>query len=388
MSEVGLNIDIEEDSLYPAVIKVIGVGGAGCNALNNMVDHGIVGVELVAVNTDLQALKRCAPGISVLQIGEKITRGLGAGGDPELGRKAALEDEGKIIDCLEGADMVFITAGMGGGTGTGASPVIARIAKEMGILTVGVVTKPFSIEGRKRMKIALEGVETLSELVDALIVIPNDKLKDVMGGDIPMVEAFKRADDVLRQGVQGITDIIYKPGYINTDFNDIKTIMVNRGMAVMGIGEAEGEARAEDAAKKAVFNPLVENGSMKGARGVLLNVTGDSSVSLTEFERIADIVSEICCEEAEIISGLVVDDEMNGRIRVTVIATGFGAEEQKVSKPKPSVDKKTLRAIIETSFEESYFSTAGVKDDENKEPRAVHFKVPGMLKRFVQGLTD
>ncbi len=386
MSEVGLNIDIEEDALCPAVIKVIGVGGAGCNALNNMVDHGIVGVHLIAVNTDLQALKRCAPGISVLQIGEKLTRGLGAGGDPELGRKAALEDEGKIIDCLEGADMVFITAGMGGGTGTGASPVIAKIAKEMGILTVGVVTKPFSIEGKRRMKVALEGVEALSELVDALIVIPNDKLKDVMGGDIPVVEAFKRADDVLRQGVQGITDIIYKPGYINTDFNDIRAIMINRGMAVMGIGEAEGESRAEDAAKKAVFNPLVENGSMVGARGVLLNVTGDRSVSLTEFERVADIVGEICCEDAEIISGLVVDDEMNGKVRVTVIATGF--EVEKKASHKPVVDKKALKAIIDSSLEDVSSSTGGVKGEEIEQTSNVHFKVPGMLKRFVQGFGD
>ncbi len=380
MDDVRFTIDVEDDGLCPAVIKVIGVGGAGCNALNNMVEHGIVGVELIAVNTDIQSLKRCAGGITTLQIGEKLTKGLGAGGDPELGRRAALEDEGKIIECLEGADMVFITAGMGGGTGTGASPVIAKIAKEMGILTVGVVTKPFSIEGKRRMKVALEGVNELSELVDALIVIPNDKLKDVMGGDIPVVDAFKRADDVLRQGVQGITDIIYKPGYINTDFNDIRAIMVNRGMAVMGIGEAEGEGRAEEAAKLAVFNPLVENGTISGARGVLLNVTGDRSVSIAELEQVATIVNDICCEDADIISGLVVDDNMDGRIRVTVIATGFESERQFSAKQR--VDEKTFEVIVNDTMENSRVS-GGVREKELGFD--TDFELPGMLKKFILG---
>lgn len=282
-----LEFDTSSESL--ATIKVIGVGGGGNNAVNRMIEHGVQGVEFISVNTDAQALN-LAKAETKLQIGTKLTRGLGAGAVPEIGKKAAEESREQIEEALKGSDMVFVTAGMGGGTGTGAAPVIAQIAKEMGALTVGVVTRPFGFEGPKRTKQALTGTEAMKEAVDTLIVIPNDRLLQIVDKNTPMLEAFREADNVLRQGVQGISDLIAVPGLINLDFADVKTIMTNRGSALMGIGIATGENRAAEAAKKAISSPLLET-SVDGAKGVLMNITGGSNLSLYEVQEAAEIVS-------------------------------------------------------------------------------------------------
>ncbi|WP_049891807.1 cell division protein FtsZ, partial [Listeria seeligeri] len=282
-----LEFDTSSESL--ATIKVIGVGGGGNNAVNRMIEHGVQGVEFISVNTDAQALN-LAKAETKLQIGTKLTRGLGAGAVPEIGKKAAEESREQIEEALKGSDMVFVTAGMGGGTGTGAAPVIAQIAKEMGALTVGVVTRPFGFEGPKRTKQAVTGTEAMKEAVDTLIVIPNDRLLQIVDKNTPMLEAFREADNVLRQGVQGISDLIAVPGLINLDFADVKTIMTNRGSALMGIGIATGENRAAEAAKKAISSPLLET-SVDGAKGVLMNITGGSNLSLYEVQEAAEIVS-------------------------------------------------------------------------------------------------
>ena len=304
-----------------ATIKVIGVGGAGTNAVNRMVDSGISGVEFVAVNTDRQALL-LSKAASKIQIGEKITRGLGAGANPDIGAQAAEESKAEITEALRGADMVFVTAGMGGGTGTGAAPIVAQAAKEMGILTIGVVTKPFTFEGKKRLSQAERGVESLKGKVDTLVVIPNDKLLQVIDRKTSIVEAFKMADDVLRQGVQGISDLIAVPGLVNLDFADVKTIMLNTGMAHMGIGRASGENRAEDAAKQAIQSPLLET-SIEGARGVIINITGGDELGLHEVNTAAELVQRSVDPEANIIFGAVIDESMGDEISITVIATGF-----------------------------------------------------------------
>ncbi|ARD49221.1 cell division protein FtsZ [Sporosarcina sp. P37] len=317
-----LEFETNIDSL--AVIKVIGVGGGGNNAVNRMIEHGVQGVEFIAVNTDAQALQLSSAEVK-LQIGEKLTRGLGAGANPEVGKKAAEESKEQIEEALRGADMVFVTAGMGGGTGTGAAPVIAQIAKDIGALTVGVVTRPFTFEGRKRSTSAAGGIASMKEAIDTLIVIPNDKLLEIVDKNTPMLEAFREADNVLRQGVQGISDLIAVPGLINLDFADVKTIMYNKGSALMGIGMSTGENRAAEAAKKAISSPLLET-SIDGAKGVLMNITGGSNLSLFEVQEAADIVATASDENVNMIFGSVINDDLKDEIIVTVIATGFNEE--------------------------------------------------------------
>ncbi len=314
-----LDFDVEMEQF--AQIKVIGVGGGGNNAINRMVEGGLKGVEFLAVNTDKQALFLSKANMKI-QIGDKLTKGLGAGSDPDIGQKAAEENRDEIAEALKGSDMVFVTAGMGGGTGTGAAPVVAAVAKELGILTVGVVTKPFTFEGRKRMVQAEKGIAQLKENVDTLIIIPNDRLLQVIQKNTSMVEAFKMADDILRQGVQGISDLIAVPGLVNLDFADVKTIMLNTGIAHMGTGRATGENRAEEAAKQAVHSPLLET-SIEGARGVLLNITGGSDLGLLEVNAAAELVQKSADPEANIIFGAVIDESLNDELLITVIATGF-----------------------------------------------------------------
>ncbi|MFC4617262.1 cell division protein FtsZ [Camelliibacillus cellulosilyticus] len=313
-----------------AKIKVIGVGGGGSNAVNRMIESGIQGVEFICVNTDAQALKLSKAEIT-LQLGEKLTRGLGAGANPEVGKKAAEESREQVEEVLKGADMVFVTAGMGGGTGTGAAPIIAEIAKDLGALTVGVVTRPFTFEGRKRGMQAAGGIENLKEKVDTLIVIPNDRLLEIVDRNTPMLEAFREADNVLRQGVQGISDLIAVPGLINLDFADVKTIMTEGGSALMAIGIATGENRAAEAAKKAISSPLLEK-SIDGAKGVLMNITGGSSLSLYEVNEAADIVASAADPEVNMIFGSVINEELKDEIVVVVIATGF---QEKENRPEP-----------------------------------------------------
>jgi len=317
-----LEFDTNIDQL--AVIKVIGVGGGGNNAVNRMIEHGVKGVEFIAVNTDAQALNLSKAEVK-LQIGAKLTRGLGAGANPEVGKKAAEESKEQIEEALRGADMVFVTAGMGGGTGTGAAPVVAQIAREIGALTVGVVTRPFTFEGRKRSTQAVGGIGAMKEAVDTLIVIPNDKLLEIVDKNTPMLEAFREADNVLRQGVQGISDLIAVPGLINLDFADVKTIISNKGSALMGIGISSGENRAAEAAKKAISSPLLET-SIDGAKGVLMNITGGSNLSLFEVQEAADIVASASDEDVNMIFGSVINDNLKDEIIVTVIATGFNEE--------------------------------------------------------------
>ena len=308
-----------------ATIKVIGVGGAGNNAVNRMIEADIKGVDFIAVNTDRQALQ-ISKAKTKIQIGEKITRGLGAGANPDIGAQAAEESKAEVAEVLRGADMVFVTAGMGGGTGTGAAPIVAQAAKEMGILTIGVVTKPFTFEGKKRLSQAERGIESLKGKVDTLVVIPNDKLLQIVDRKTSIIEAFKMADDVLRQGVQGISDLIAIPGLVNLDFADVKTIMLNQGMAHMGVGSASGENRAEDAAKEAIQSPLLET-SIEGAKGVIINITGGDNLGLHEVNTAAELVQRSVDPEANIIFGTVTDETMGDEIRITVIATGFEKNE-------------------------------------------------------------
>ena len=328
---------LEFDTSYDqgAVIKVIGVGGGGNNAVNRMIEHGVQGVDFIAVNTDAQALEHSKAQYK-LQIGGKLTRGLGAGANPEVGKKAAEESREQLEEVLRGADMVFVTAGMGGGTGTGAAPVIAQISRDLGALTVGVVTRPFTFEGRKRQSQAVGGISSLKEAVDTLIVIPNDKLLQIVDKSTPMLEAFREADNVLRQGVQGISDLIATPGLINLDFADVKTIMSDKGSALMGIGIATGENRATEAAKKAISSPLLET-SIDGAKGVIMNITGGMNLSLYEVQEAADIVASASDEEVNMIFGSVINENLNDEIIVTVIATGFSDDIAPVQAPRPTL---------------------------------------------------
>jgi cell division protein FtsZ len=325
-----LEFDLESNQL--AQIKVIGVGGGGSNAVNRMIDSGVKNVEFITVNTDAQALSLSKSEVK-LQIGDKLTRGLGAGANPEIGKKAAEESRELIMNALRGADMVFVTAGMGGGTGTGAAAVIAEIAKECGALTVGVVTRPFTFEGRKRQTQAEAGINALREKVDTLIVIPNDRLLEIVDKKTPMIEAFREADNVLRQAVQGISDLIAVPGLINLDFADVKTIMSERGSALMGIGTATGENRAAEAARKAIMSPLLET-SIEGARGVIMNITGGSNLSLYEVNEAADIVISASDPEVNMIFGAIIDEDLKDEIKVTVIATGFDHKPGSSQAPK------------------------------------------------------
>lgn len=317
-----LNIDFVESQREGAVIKVIGVGGGGGNAVNHMINERIEGVQFIVANTDAQALKLSQAQIK-LQMGEKLTKGLGAGANPNIGRDAALEDTEKILEALEGADMVFITAGLGGGTGTGAAPIIASLAAELNALTVAVVTKPFAFEGRKRMEQAEQGLRDLKECVDTLITIPNERLLTVVDKTVTLLNAFKLVDDVLRQAVQGISDLITVPGLINLDFADVKTVMAGMGMALMGMGEATGDNRAMEATQRAISSPLLEEGSIEGARGVLINVTGGSDLTLFEVNQAISLVREAAHEDANILFGAVINDSMRNGMKVTVIATGF-----------------------------------------------------------------
>lgn len=302
-------------------IEVIGVGGGGGNAVNRMVEAGLRGVTFVAINTDLQVLRRSQADIK-LQIGAKLTRGLGAGANPEIGRKAAEEDRDRIFEVLEGADMVFITAGMGGGTGTGGAPVVARIAKELGILTVAVVTKPFSFEGPRRMRQAEEGIALLREHVDALIVVPNDRLLSIADSSVSLQEAFRIVDNVLLQGVRGITDLITVPGIINLDFADVRAILENAGMSLMGVGRASGEHKAKEAARMAIESPLLEV-PFHGAKGILFNVTGGPNLTLWEVRQVAEVIGSAASEHTNIIFGAVIDETLRDEVEITVIATGF-----------------------------------------------------------------
>ncbi len=316
---------IETNQQNPTIIKVVGVGGGGSNAVNRMIAQGLKHVQFIALNTDLQALER-SHAEKQLPLGTKLTNGLGAGGVPEIGEKAALEDKEEIQNVLKGADMIFVTAGMGGGTGTGATPIVAEVAKELGALTVAVVTKPFDFEGRKKRMLADAGIEKLREAVDTLIIIPNQYLLKIVERRTPIREAFLRADDVLRQAVQGISDLITVPGEINIDFADVRTIMKGRGDALMGIGIGTGDNRAVDAATNAINNPLLEDAQMEGAKGILVNVTGGNDFSLTEYEEIINIITSSADGDALIISGNSIDDTLEDEVRVTVIATGFDLE--------------------------------------------------------------
>jgi cell division protein FtsZ len=317
----GLRISFNEEARNDARIKVIGVGGGGNNAVNRMIDSGMEHIEFIAANTDLQAL-RMSRAVAKIQLGVKLTNGLGAGANPEIGRKAALEDSDKILEALEGADMIFVTAGLGGGTGTGAAPIIASLASEMGALTVAVITKPFAFEGKRRMLQAERGIAELMESVDTTIVIPNEKLLAV-AENAGFFESFRIADDILRQGVQGISDIITIPGIINRDFADVKTIMSGMGYAVMGTATASGDRRATEAAQRAIASPLLEAGAIDGARGILINVTGSNSLKLTEVQQACSIIQGAAHEDANIIFGAVLDEKMKDAVKITVIATGF-----------------------------------------------------------------
>lgn len=326
-----LEFDMDLESF--ARIKVIGCGGGGSNAVNRMIAGGVKGVEFITLNTDAQALQLSSADIK-LQIGEKLTRGLGAGANPEIGKKAAEESRDMIENALRGADMVFVTAGMGGGTGTGAAPVVAEIAKELGALTVGVVTRPFSFEGRKRSQHGEAGIAALKEKVDTLIVIPNDRLLEIVDKNTPMLEAFREADNILRQGVQGISDLIAVPGLINLDFADVKTIMTERGSALMGIGVGSGENRAAEAARRAISSPLLET-SIDGARGVLMNITGGTNLSLYEVNEAADIVSSAADPDVNMIFGAVINEDLKNELVVTVIATGFEQTQRQEASRRP-----------------------------------------------------
>lgn len=324
-----------------AEIKVVGVGGGGGNALNHMLDNNVEGVEFICANTDAQALKAISAK-TVLQLGGQVTKGLGAGANPEIGRQAAMEDSDRIAEVLEGADMVFITAGMGGGTGTGAAPVVAQIAKELGILTVAVVTKPFAFEGRKRAQIAEAGIDALGEHVDSLITIPNEKLMSVLGENTSLLKAFGAANDVLLGAVQGIADLIIRPGMINVDFADVRTVMSEMGMAMMGSGFASGEFRAKEAAEAAARSPLLEDVNLQGARGILVNITAGPNLSLGEFSEVGETIEDFASDNATVVVGTVIDPDMGDDLRVTVVATGLGEDELKpkmeVVEQKPRVD--------------------------------------------------
>jgi cell division protein FtsZ len=316
------HFELVEKMAPNAVIKVIGVGGGGGNAVAHMVNGSVDGVEFITANTDAQAIKNCGAKLQ-LQLGSNVTKGLGAGANPEVGRQAALEDRERIMDALSGADMVFITAGMGGGTGTGAAPVVAQLAKEMGILTVAVVTKPFPFEGRRRMQVALKGIEELSQHCDSLITIPNEKLITVLGRNATMIQAFRAANDVLLGAVQGIADLIVRPGLINVDFADVRTVMSEMGLAMMGTGSARGDDRASAAAESAIQNPLLDDVNLSGANGILVNITAGPDFTMAEFDEVGRTIENFAAEDATVVIGTVLDPDMQDEVRVTVVATGL-----------------------------------------------------------------
>ena len=323
--------ELVENIPQSAVIKVIGVGGGGGNAVHHMISNQAEGVEFICANTDAQALDNLKAK-TILQMGSNITKGLGAGANPDVGRQAALEDRDEIAEILSGADMVFITAGMGGGTGTGAAPIVAEVAREMGILTVAIVTRPFPFEGKKRSSIAEQGIQELSESVDSLITIPNEKLLDVLGKEASLLEAFKAANDVLLGAVKGIADLIMHPGMINVDFADVKTVMSEMGMAMMGTGTATGVDRAREAAESAIRSPLLEDVNLQGARGILVNITAGENLSLGEFSEVGDAVEEFASDDATVVVGTVIDPNLDEEMRITVVATGLGSQHEKPTK--------------------------------------------------------
>ncbi len=347
----GIRVGFSDESRQGAKIKVIGVGGGGGNAVNRMIAAKLEGVEFLVANTDMQALKASHAPVKI-QLGQKLTKGLGAGANPDVGRKSALEDTEKIIDALEGADMVFVTAGLGGGTGTGGAPIVASLARELGALTVAVVTKPFAFEGRRRMMQAEQGLAELSEVVDTVICIPNERLMQFVDKGTSFFEAFRIADDILRQGVQGISDIITITGIINRDFADIKTIMEGMGYAVMGTADATGENRAVDAVQRAIASPLLEDASINGAQGILLNITGSAKLTLYEVHEASTIVQKAAAENANIIFGAVHDERMGDAVRVTVIATGIKADKMGLKlRPATSPALRTAQQTIKASMQ-------------------------------------
>jgi len=379
----------EEEFRAGAKIKVIGVGGGGCNAVNRMIDAGVEGVEFIAANTDVQALERCLAPIKI-QLGAKLTRGLGAGADPEVGRAAALEDTDRIIEQLEGSDMVFITAGLGGGTGTGAAPIIASLATELGALTIAVVTKPFLFEGRKRQSQADFGLKELKESVDTVITIPNERLLTAIDPTTPLIKAFTMCDDVLRQAVQGISDVIVVPGLINLDFADVRAIMSDMGMALMGIGLGKGENRATEAAKRAIFNPLLEDTSIKGAKGIIMNITGDMTLTMQDVHDAAAVIEEAADPSANVIWGVVTDNSMEEEIKITIIAAGFEPGQAR-SKPGHKLVEETVLAKEEHGGNGSRTTSILEEPDEvfselnyqaKQEPELSHcLDVPTYLRR-------
>jgi cell division protein FtsZ len=369
-----------------AVIKVIGVGGGGGNALEHMVINQIEGVDFISANTDAQALRK-STATTQLQLGTDITKGLGAGANPDVGRQAALEDRERIMEVIDGADMVFITAGMGGGTGTGAAPVVAQVAKEMGILTVAVVTKPFPFEGGKRMKTAQAGIEELGQHVDLLITIPNEKLLKVLGKDMTLLNAFKAANDVLLGAVQGIAELITREGMINVDFADVRTVMSEMGMAMMGTGHASGETRAREAAKLAVSSPLLEDVDLAGARGVLVNITAGLDMSIGEFEEVGNTVKEFASDDATVVVGTVIDPEMTDELRVTVVATGLGSD--RVAVPKTPEAESPQIEIVKKPAEIDYDEPTVMRKEKDSQQKQVangdvnmdYLDIPAFLRR-------
>lgn len=369
-----------------AVIKVIGVGGGGGNALEHMVTNQIEGVDFISANTDAQALRK-STATTQLQLGTDITKGLGAGANPDVGRQAALEDRERIMEVIDGADMVFITAGMGGGTGTGAAPVVAQVAKEMGILTVAVVTKPFPFEGGKRMKIAKTGIEELGQHVDSLITIPNEKLLKVLGKDMTLLNAFKAANDVLLGAVQGIAELITREGMINVDFADVRTVMSEMGMAMMGTGHASGEDRAREAAKLAVSSPLLEDVDLAGARGVLVNITAGLDMSIGEFEEVGNTVKEFASDDATVVVGTVIDPDMTDELRVTVVATGLGGD--RVAVPKAPEAESPQIEIVKKPVEIDYDEPTVIRKEKDGQQKQVangdvnmdYLDIPAFLRR-------
>lgn len=373
---------------YPqnAVIKVIGVGGGGGNAIQHMVQQDIEGVEFVCANTDAQALKSSVAK-TILQLGADVTKGLGAGANPDVGRQAALEDVDRIRDVLQGADMVFITAGMGGGTGTGGAPVVAEVAKELGALTVAVVTRPFPFEGRKRVHVAEEGIKQLAQHVDSLITIPNEKLLSVLGKGVTLLDAFRAANNVLFGAVQGIAELITRPGLINVDFADVRTVMSEMGLAMMGTGTATGENRAREAADAAISSPLLDDVDLSGAKGVLVNVTAGMDLSISEFEEVGDAVKGFTSDNATVIVGTVIDPEMSDELRVTLVATGLGGEDKRSAEREAAdVQRETAREtrhqpIIRKQAPQAHSPSSGRVKETAGTSELDYLDIPAFLRR-------
>tara|TARA_B110000977_G_scaffold194291_1_gene270638 strand:+ start:330 stop:1499 length:1170 start_codon:yes stop_codon:yes gene_type:complete len=384
--------ELVDNAPQSAVIKVVGVGGGGGNAVKHMIENNVEGVEFICANTDSQALSDIESR-TVLQIGSSITKGLGAGANPQVGRQSALEDRDRIADVLLGADMVFITAGMGGGTGTGAAPVVAEIARDMGILTVAVVTKPFPFEGKKRMAFADQGLAELAENVDSLITIPNEKLLSVLGKDTSLLDAFKEANNVLLGAVQGIADLIIRPGMINVDFADVKTVMSEMGLAMMGTGSATGENRAREAAEAAIHSPLLEDIDLEGAKGILVNITASESLGLGEFAEVGDAIEEFASVDATVVVGTVIDSELGDVLKVTVVATGLGgaaqAERPMVGVPATGIRVPSPESAGYSEYDKPLFTRRKVQARaaeeqtpiKDKEEDVAYLDIPAFLRR-------